>query len=463
MFPAIVLVGRPNVGKSTLFNYLTRTRDALVADYPGLTRDRQYGRLKRGSSHCLVVDTGGITDDREGISHVAQRQVSYAISEADLVFFLVDARSGLNASDEAIAEHLRKCNKPVLLIANKTDGLDVSIAGTEFHSLGLGAPALIAASHGRGVPALLDRVEELLPDDPPSDVVDQERIAIAVVGRPNVGKSTLVNRLLGEERVVVFNQPGTTRDSVYIPFDRDGISCTLIDTAGMRRRSKVSEVIEKFSIVKTMQAINSANVVIYLIDASEGVTDQDAGLLGMVLEAGRAMAIGLNKWDGLSPDQKEKVKRQLDVKLPFLQYAEKHTMSALHGTGVGGLFDRVPDLYNASMLNLSTSHLSRILSKAVEAHQPPLVHGRRIKLKYAHQGGHNPPVVVIHGNQTRSVPVSYRRYLANTFREQLGLSGVPVRLEFKSAENPFQGRRNTLTERQVKNRKRMMRHVKKRK
>lgn len=460
VFPAIVLVGRPNVGKSTLFNYLTRSRDALVADYPGLTRDRQYGRLKRGSHDCLIVDTGGITDDREGISHAAQRQVNYALDEADLVLFLVDARAGLNALDEAIAEHLRKCNKPVLLVANKTDGMDSNVAGMEFHSLGLGPPLLISASHGRGVPALLDQVEDRLPESLSADLIDQERIAIAVVGRPNVGKSTLVNRLLGEERVVVFDKPGTTRDSVYIPFDRDGIACTLIDTAGMRRRSKVSEVIEKFSIVKTMQAISGANIVIYLIDASEGVTDQDAGLLGMVLEAGRALIVGINKWDGLSSEQRETVKRQLDVKLPFLHYAEKHIMSALHGTGVGVLFDRIPDLYQASMLDLSTSHLSRILSKAVEDHQPPLVQGRRIKLKYAHQGGHNPPVVVIHGNQTQSVPMSYRRYLTNTFRDRLGLSGVPIRLEFKSADNPFHGKKNQLTERQVKKRKRMMRHVK---
>jgi GTP-binding protein len=308
---------------------------------------------------------------------------------------------------------------------------------------------------------LLGQLDERLPEAVEIQPLDEGRIVIAVVGRPNVGKSTLVNRLLGEDRVVVFDQPGTTRDSVYIPFDRDGISYILTDTAGLRRRSKVSEAIEKFSIVKTMQAINRASVVIYLIDASEGVTDQDAGLLGMVLEAGRALVIGLNKWDGLSVVQRELVKRQMDVKLPFLGYAEKYFMSALHGTGVGGLFDRVPQLHEASMRDLSTSRLSSILSHALEAHQPPMVRGRRIKLKYAHQGGHNPPTVVIHGNQTRSLPVSYRRYLANTFREKLGLTGVPIRLEFRSPENPFRGRRNTLTDRQVRKRKRMMRHVKK--
>lgn len=462
MLSVIALVGRPNVGKSTLFNYLTRTRDALVADYPGLTRDRQYGRVKRGTRDCLVVDTGGFSDSREELVHLALRQIRYAIDEADLILFLVDTRAGLNPDDESIAGHLRKTNKPVIVIANKVDGLDPSTAGAEFHALGLGPPAPITASHGRGIPALLERVDELLPESTDEDAEDEERIAIAVVGRPNVGKSTLVNRLLGEERVVVFDQPGTTRDSLYIPFERNGIACTLIDTAGMRRRSKISEAIEKFSVIKTMQAINRANVVIYLIDASEGVTDQDAGLLGMVLEAGRALIIGLNKWDGLSLDQRETVRRQLDIKLPFLDYAEKLFLSALHGTGVGNLFDRIPDLYQASMLDLPTSHLSRILSEAIAAHQPPLVQGRRIKLKLAHQGGRNPPTVVIHGNQTRSVPASYRRYLSNTFRDKLGLAGVPIRLEFKSADNPFQGQRTNLTERQIRKRKRLMRHVKKR-
>ncbi|MGR9106137.1 MAG: ribosome biogenesis GTPase Der [Gammaproteobacteria bacterium] len=463
MLPVIALVGRPNVGKSTLFNCLTRSRDALVADYPGLTRDRQYGRVKHATGTWLVVDTGGIADDTKEIIGAALRQVNFAIDEADLIFFLVDARAGLNAADETIAKHLRKTNKPVILIANKVDGLDSSIAASEFHALGLGPPVPIAASHGRGIATLLERVDEVAPIQSEDDSAEPERIAIAVVGRPNVGKSTLVNRLLGEERVVVFDQPGTTRDSVYIPFERDGIAFTLIDTAGMRKRSKIAETVEKFSVVKTMQAIDRAHTVIYLIDASEGVTDQDASLLGMVLEAGRALIVGLNKWDGLSTEQREKVKRQLDLKLPFLEYAEKHFLSALHGTGVGTLIDRIPELYRASMLDLSTSRLSRILSEATAVHQPPLVQGRRIKLKLAHQGGHNPPTVIIHGNQTASLPGSYRRYLVNTFRQQLGLEGVPIRLEFRSAENPFQGRRNALTERQIKKRQRLMRHVKKRK
>ncbi len=463
MLPVVALVGRPNVGKSTLFNYLTQTRDALVADYPGLTRDRQYGRITRGNRACLAVDTGGISDDSAGIHSLAIRQVEYAIQEADLILFLVDGRAGLSASDQTIAAQLRKTNTPVILVTNKTDGLDATLVIAEFHAMALGNPIAISAAHGRGVPELLQRLDELLPAQEDVDRETDQGIRIAVVGRPNVGKSTLVNRLLGEERVVVFDQPGTTRDSVYIPFERDAKQFTLIDTAGLRRRAKVSEKIEKFSVVKTLQAIDRANVVIYLVDASEGVTDQDAGLLGLVLEAGRALVIGLNKWDGLSPDQRVTVKRQLNVKLPFLEYAEKHFVSALHGTGVGGLFDVVDELYRASMIDMSTSRLSKILAEAVEMHQPPLVRGRRIKLKYAHQGGHNPPVVVIHGNQTDSVPNAFRRYLSNVFREKLQLSGIPIRVEFKSSENPFKAKRNKLTDSQIRKRKRMIRHVKKRK
>jgi len=461
MLPVIALVGRPNVGKSTLFNYLTQSRNALVADFPGLTRDRQYGRITRGNRGFLIVDTGGVSDDSDAIQTLAKRQIEYAIGEADLILFLVDARAGLSASDQTIATYLRKANKPVVLTANKTDGLDAASASADFHVLALGSPVAVSAAHGHGVMELLERFEELITQSDDSDEAVEQGIRIAIVGRPNVGKSTLVNRLLGEERVVVFDQPGTTRDSVYIPFERDQRKYTLIDTAGLRRRSKVSGIIEKFSVVKTLQAIDRAHVVIFLVDASEGVTDQDAGLLGIVLDAGRALVIGLNKWDGLSSEQRDKVKRQLDVKLTFLEYAEKHYISALHGTGVGGLFDVVVKLYLASMIDMSTSRLTKILSDAVEAHQPPLVRGRRIKLKYAHQGGHNPPVVVIHGNQTDAVPNAFRRYLSNVFRQKLQLSGVPVRVEFKSSENPFEGKRNKLTESQMRKRRRMMRHVKK--
>ena len=462
MLPVIALVGRPNVGKSTLFNYLTRSREALVADFPGLTRDRQYGRVKHGIRPCLVVDTGGIADDAEGIDSISRKQVQIALQEADIVIFMVDAREGLSASDRVIADSLRKLDKPIILVTNKVDGIDANLASNDFYALALGEPMLLAASHGRGVPELLEKVNGLLPAA--ADLIDDDGerkgIGIAVVGRPNVGKSTLVNRLLGEERVIVFDEPGTTRDSIYIPFERNGKQFTLIDTAGMRRRSKIAETIEKFSVIKSLQAIEKAHVVIYLVDASEGITDQDAHLLGLVIEAGRALIIGLNKWDGLSIEQKETVKRQLDVKLSFLEFAEKHPISALHGSGVGKLFDVVHTLYDSAMINMSTPVLTRILKEATDAHQPPLINNRRIKLKYAHQGGRNPPIVIIHGVQTDALPISYKRYLTNYYRERLNLTGTPIRLEFKSTVNPFQGKKNKLTDWQEKKRARLIKRVK---
>lgn len=462
MLPVVALVGRPNVGKSTLFNYLTRTRDALVADFPGLTRDRQYGRVRRGQKDYFVVDTGGIVETELGIDEQAMRQVSYALEEADLILLLVDARHGLNAGDEAIAERLRKTGKPVLLVVNKIDRADLAVVAGEFYALGLGEPHPISASHAIGIDTLLDELEaKLSAPEEPEMTEESPGIRIAVVGRPNVGKSTLVNRILGEERVVVYDQPGTTRDSVYIPFERHGKAYTLIDTAGIRRRGRVSETIEKFSVIKALQAIETAHVVIFLIDAREGVTDQDANLLGMVLEIGRGLIIGLNKWDGLSPDQKDNVRRQIDLKLPFLDFAEKHYISALHGTGVGNLLDTVEAIYEASTRDLSASRLTKILQDALVAHQPPLVRGRRIKLKYAHQGGQNPPVIVIHGNQTEEVPGAYKRYLINVFRDTLDIQGTPIKLEFRSSENPFKGKRNILSARQVRKRRRLIRHKKK--
>ncbi len=461
--PVIALVGRPNVGKSTLFNYLTRSREALVADFPGLTRDRQYGRIKRGDRDCLLIDTGGIADDADGVEVFARQQVQLALEEADIICFLVDAREGLNAADQIIVEILRRLDKPVVLVANKIDGINPDTAIADFYHLALGKAITITATHGRGITELLDKIDELIPEASEDQEEIDQGISIAIIGRPNVGKSTLVNRLLGEERVVVFDQPGTTRDSIFIPFDRDGKRFTLIDTAGMRRRAKVSLAIEKFSVIKSLQSIEKSNVVIYLIDASEGVTDQDCHLLGLVLEAGRALIIGLNKWDGLSVDQKNTVKRQIDVKLPFLEFAEKHFISALHGSGVGKLFDVVHQLYKNSMIDMSTSLLSSILEQAVQMHQPPLVQGRRVKLKYAHQGGHNPPTVVVHGNQTKALPDAYKRYLMNLYRNKLGLAGTPVRILFRSPENPFKGKKNTLTDRQLKKRKRLVKHIKKRK
>lgn len=460
MLPVIALVGRPNTGKSTLFNYLTRSREALVSDYPGLTRDRKYGRLKRGDRDCLVIDTGGISDQTEGIDGIAKKQVQIALEEADIVLFLVDAREGMNSSDEAIANSLRKLDKPVVLITNKIDGLNSEIATIDFYALALGEPVQTSATHGKGVRELLARIDGLMPQTDEEAEDGDKGISIAIVGRPNVGKSTLVNRLLGEERVVVFDEAGTTRDSIYIPFERNKQQFTLIDTAGMRRTAKVKLLVEKFSIIKALQAVEKSNIVIYLIDAREGITDQDARLLGMVLEAGRALIIGLNKWDGMSVEQKELIKRQLDIKLPFLGFAEKHPISALHGSGVGKLFDVVHELYDAAMVDMATPILTRILKEAITAHQPPIVKGRRVKLKYAHQGGRNPPTIVVHGVQTDVLPGAYKRYLMNYFRIQMELQGTPVRLIFKSAKNPFKGQKNKLIECQVKKHQRLVKRNK---
>ncbi len=461
MLPVIALVGRPNVGKSTLFNRLTRTRDALVADMPGLTRDRQYGIGKMGAFPYVLVDTGGISGQEEGVDPLMEKQVRLAIGEADHVLFLADARDGCTPGDLAIIDSLRRLDKPATLVVNKSDGMDTDVARVEFHGLGLGEPIPIAASQGRGVKSLIDQVLETLPE-PDQTLLDEAEsgIKIAVVGRPNVGKSTLVNRLLGEERVVAFDQPGTTRDSIFIPFERDGRKYTLIDTAGVRRRARVSEAVEKFSVIKTLQAIDSANVVVLVLDAREGVTEQDATLAGHIIESGRALVVAVNKWDGMSTHERDQVKAGLQRKLPFLDFAAWRFISALHGSGVGNLPGLVDEAYQNAMRDLSTPELTRLLEQAVFDHQPPLVRGRRVKLRYAHQGGKNPPVVVVHGNQTESLPDSYKRYLINTLRQALRIRGTPIRLELKTGENPYAGRRNTLTPRQMHKKKRLQRFVK---
>ena len=461
MLPVIALVGRPNVGKSTLFNRLTRSRDALVADLPGLTRDRKYGLGRVGDRPYMVVDTGGLADEQEGVEALMARQSWQAVEEADVVLFLVDAREGLTAADEAIAERLRRTGKPVWLVVNKTDGLDAEVVRTEFFALGLGEPHPIAAAHGRGVSALIHRVLAELPraEPPPPETEGEEVIRIALVGRPNVGKSTLLNRILGEERVVAFDQPGTTRDTIEVPFERDGRRYLLMDTAGVRRRGRIGDAVEKFSVIKALQAMEAAHVVILLIDAREGVVEQDATLAGLAAESGRAIILAVNKWDGLDPDHKVRVKAELDRRFPFLEFAERHFISALHGTGVGHLFESVQRAWASARAHFSTPRLTELLAEAVARHPPPLVRGRRIKLRYAHQGGRNPPVIVIHGNQTERVPQAYRRYLANFFRERLGLVGTPLRIEFKSGENPYAGRRNRLTPRQIRKRERLKRFV----
>ncbi len=460
MLPVVALVGRPNVGKSTLFNRLTRSRDALVADQPGLTRDRQYGVGQLGDQPYVVVDTGGISGDLEGIDALMVQQVRRAIGEADHVLLLLDGREGRTAADEAIADELRRTGKPVTVVVNKTEQLDRDLAAAEFHALGLGEPHAIAAAHGRGVKSLIDYVLATLPPSSQDAPPPEAGIRIAVIGRPNVGKSTLVNRLLGEERVVAFDQPGTTRDSIHIPFERDGRHYTLIDTAGVRRRGRVAGVVEKFSVIKTLQAMEAANVVLLVLDAQQGIAEQDAGLAGHVLESGRALVVVINKWDGLDPDRREAVKSDMQRKLPFLDFAAWRYVSALHGSGVGKLLEAVEAANDAAMRDLRTPELTRILEDAVAEHQPPLVRGRRIKLRYAHQGGKNPPLIVIHGNQTEAVPPAYQRYLVGRFRKALQLSGTPVRLEFKTGKNPYEGRRNKLTPRQQERRRRLMRHVK---
>jgi GTP-binding protein len=461
VLPVIALVGRPNVGKSTLFNALTRTRDALVADLPGLTRDRKYGYARTGPRACVVVDTGGLVEAAAGVERLMAGQTLKAVAEADQVLFMVDARAGCTPEDLHVAGILRRSGKPVLVVANKAESLDPDLAGADFHQLGFGAPVAIAASHGEGLTSLMEQALAALPvPEESATEADADGIRVAVVGRPNVGKSTLINRLLGEERLLTFDEPGTTRDAVRVPFERDGQRYTLIDTAGVRRRARVSEAVEKFSIVKTLQAIEDAHVVVGVLDAHESVAEQDASLLGLVAERGRALVVAVNKWDGIPPDQRTAIRDGLDLRLPFLAFASIVFISARHGTGVGDLVTAVRSAYDAAMRELPTKELTRALEQAVAAHQPPLVRGRRIKLRYAHQGGRNPPVVVIHGNQTQHVPDAYRRYLENYFRKVFRLEGTPMRIEFRTDENPYAGRRNELTPRQVRKRQRLMRKVK---
>ena len=476
--PVIALVGRPNVGKSTLFNRLTRTRDALVADFPGLTRDRQYGMGRIGPAPYVVVDTGGLGEPDDVTYHHMQRQALRALDEADAILFLVDAQVGVTPGDEALTHELRQRGKRVWLVMNKVDGVDPDMAAADFHALALDRPWPIAARQGRGVRQLMDAVlSTLLPEsmleaqdqsieddqaEAPQEVAEADpAIAVAIVGRPNVGKSTLVNRLIGEERVLVYDMPGTTRDAIHVPFERDGQAFELIDTAGVRRRARVKETIEKFSVVKTLQAIEAAQVVIMVLDARLEISEQDAHLIGHVIEAGRGLVLAVNKWDGLQPDARERIRRELDVKLGFLDFARPRFISALHGTGVGRLLEEVVQVHSAARRELPTPALNEVLAEAVQAHQPPLVRGRRIKLRYAHQGGRNPPTIVVHGNQTASLPGAYRRYLVNRFRREFDLWGTPVRLELRTGENPFAGRRNKLTPRQQRKRERMIKRNRK--
>ncbi len=462
MVPVIALVGRPNVGKSTLFNRLTKTRDALVANLPGLTRDRKYGEASFDDRRLIVIDTGGITGEEEGIDAAMAQQSLQAIEEADAVFFLCDARAGLTAGDETLAHQLRQAEKPVFYIANKIDGVNPDVAMADFYRLGIKQIYPMTATHGKGVRNLMEDMFQHFPAMEKSAADDKYRgTKIAIVGRPNVGKSTLVNRLLGEDRVVVYDQPGTTRDSIYIEYEREDENYTLIDTAGVRRRKNVKETVEKFSIVKALKAIDDANVVVLVMDATEGVVDQDLHLLGHTIDAGRALVIALNKWDGLDSDHKNSVKTELERRLQFIDFAVIHFISALHGTGVGHLYESIDKAYASSMRKMQTNKLTQILQGATFDHAPPMINGRRIKLRMAHAGGNNPPIIVIHGNQTSKVPANYRRYLEKTFRRELDLSGTPIRLEFKSGDNPYQENNDKLSKRQVERKLRIKRQAKK--
>jgi len=442
MKPVIALVGRPNVGKSTLFNRLTRSRDALVADLPGLTRDRHYGEGRIGERPFLVIDTGGFEPvAKEGIMHEMALQTRQAVAEADVVVFIVDGRQGMTPHDKTITDYLRKTGRKVMLVVNKSEGMKYTSVTADFYELGMGDPYVISAAHGDGVHDLVNEALDFALENRPDEEDEPEHpdhgIKIAIVGRPNVGKSTLINTLVGEQRVIAFDMPGTTRDSIEVPFERDGKKYTLIDTAGIRRRGKIFEAIEKFSVVKTMQSISDANVIILLLDAQQDISEQDAHIAGFILESGRALVVAVNKWDGLQSDQRDEVKIDLDRKLDFLSFAKTHFISALKGTGIAQLMKSVDAAYAAATANLSTPRLTRALQEAIEKQEPKRKGSTRPKMRYAHQGGQNPPIIVIHGNALEAVSEPYKRYLERHFRDTFNLVGTPVRIELKSGKNPF--------------------------
>lgn len=463
MLPVVALVGRPNVGKSTLFNALTRSRDALVHDQPGVTRDRHYGVCRLDEERPFVlIDTGGIAGEDEGLPRATARQARAAAEEADLVLLVVDGREGPSALDDDIVAWLRRKAAPTLLVVNKTDGIDAQAALAEFSRYGLADPVAVAASHRRGIDDLLRQVLEQLPEIGQGEVLDDdpERIRIAFVGRPNVGKSTLVNRLLGEERMIASEVPGTTRDSIAADLERDGRKYRLVDTAGLRRKSKVDEAVEKFSIVKTLQAIEQCQVAVILIDAGEGVTEQDASVLGAVLDAGRALVVAVNKWDGLSDYQRQQTEALLGRKLAFVDWAQAVRVSAKHGSGLRELFRAIHRAHASATREFGTAEVTRALEAAYAANPPPTVRGHVAKLRFAHPGGKNPPTFIVHGNRLRTLNHTYHRYLENFFRKRFKLVGTPVRFIFKEGENPYKDKKNELTDRQVARKRRLLRHVK---
>ena len=471
MLPVFALVGRPNVGKSTLFNALTGTRDALVADFPGLTRDRLYGYATLAGRRSIVIDTGGLTTSKTisktsgktgsnaALRVLIDRQVAYAVGEADVVVLVVEAADGPTPDDHAIVARIRKAGKPAVLAINKAEGREPLQLGAAFYELGLGEPVAISALQGDRLVLLATRILAQIPAEMPGVTPDDGPVPsgtrIAVIGRPNVGKSTLINRYLGEDRLLTSDEAGTTRDSIQVQFNHDGRNFVLVDTAGIRRKARVEEMIERFSIVKSLQALEEADAVLVLLDARDSVTEQDVSLIGLVLERGRALAIGINKWDHLPMDQRETVRSDLDRRLPFLDFAGIHYISALHGTAIYDLLESGRRAADAAVRDLPTPDLNRVLKDAIQAYPTPVAHRSRIKLTYAHQGGRRPPLVVIHGNQTGALPENYRRYLVGCFRKVFRLRGTPIRIELRTGKNPFAGRRNQLTPRQVKRRERI--------
>jgi GTP-binding protein len=440
--PVIALVGRPNVGKSTLFNRLTGTRDAIVADFAGLTRDRHYGGGHLGKREFIVIDTGGFEPDAtEGIYREMAKQTRQAVAESDVVLFVVDARAGLNAQDHDIAQYLRRLGKPTILVANKAEGMTQGVQLVEFFELGLGEVLPVSSAHGQGVRGMLELALDAIPglsdDEDEDEAVDDGVIRLAVAGRPNVGKSTLINAWLGEERLVAFDLPGTTRDAISVPFERDGQKFELIDTAGLRRKGKVFEAIEKFSVVKTLQAIEGAHVVLLLLDATQGVTDQDAHIAGYILESGRAVVLALNKWDAVDSYQREQIERQIETRLSFLKFASLHLISARKRQGLGPVWKSIISARASAMRKMPTPMLTRLLQEAVAFQAPQKGSMYRPKLRYAHQGGMNPPVIVIHGNSLEHVPDTYKRFLEGRIRKAFDLVGTPLRIEFKTSANPF--------------------------
>lgn len=465
MLPVIALVGRPNVGKSTLFNALTRSRDALVADMPGVTRDRHYGVCRTGERPFVVVDTGGLSGVDEGLDALTAQQVRLAIEEAQVLVFVVDARDGLLPQDRSILDELRRSGKPIIVGVNKTDGLDLHNALAEFVVFGISQTLPLSAAHNRGTEELIAAVLPLLPEDAHEELGPErdQGIRVAIVGRPNAGKSTLINRLLGEDRLIVSDVAGTTRDPIRVPLERDGKRYTLIDTAGVRRKARVEEAVEKFSVIKTLQSMAAAQVVVVMIDARENLSDQDLTLIGHVLDEGRALVIAINKWDGMDTYQREQCQRALERRLVFVDWAKQVFISALHGSGLRELMRAIVRAHTAATRELGSSDLTRTLERAYESYQPPLVRGHAPKLRFAHPGGNNPPTIVIHGSRTKHIAPAYRRYLENFFRQRYKLEGTPIRIDFRDGENPYAGKKNVLTEAQQRKRQRMIREMKRRK